>query len=52
MKQTKKKSRLTHTYDTYAHANVIGVYMMILLQHYSSVATCRGYTSTDYFNTI
>ena len=47
MKQTKTTARLTHTCDTCAHTYILDVYIMIQLQHYSSVAACCGYTSRD-----
>ena len=47
MKQTKTTARLTHTCDTCAHTYVLDVYIMIQLQHCSTVAACRGYTSRD-----
>ena len=46
MKQTKTTARQTHTCDTCAHTYILE-YIMIQLQHYSSVAACCGYTSRD-----
>ena len=45
MKQTKTTARLTYTCDTCAHTYLLDVYIIIQLQHYSTVAACSGYTS-------
>ena len=52
MKQTKTAARLTHTCDTCAHTHILDAYIMIQLQHYSSVATCSGYTNIIQYTAV
>ena len=40
-------ARQTHTCDPCAHTNILDVYIVIQLQHYSSIVACSGYTSRD-----